>query len=407
LTSNRFERIVFIELPEERQSVPAGLFSLDIELGVGTFQYGRRYLERPNAIAIDPVNLPLSDQEYPTRKNDGIFGILRDVLPDSWGSYLMAKQLGLPFGTLRDHEFIDLISTDAVGAISFGPTPEQPTTKPETSCSLGDLAEVAKGIDRAIEDRELPPEMLHLLRQATSLGGAQPKCTVMIEGEQWIAKFESSKTAVKYPGLEYATMTMAGRAGIRVPQIRLETVEGRSVYLVKRFDREAGRRLPFMSAFALSDLDIDELERGSYPRIADRMRRFVENLRDDHHELFRRMAFNVAVRNEDDHLRNHGFLYRRGWRLSPAYDLLPFPARRSRGGFHLALNLGDQGSLASRTNLLSQCERFSLNRAEAREIIAQVDDGVRDWQAELIRAGVSPADREAVRWCFEGTRPAA
>lgn len=408
MISNRFERIVFIELPDERQPVPAGLFSLDTELGVGTFQYGRRYLERPDAIAIDPVNLPLSDQEYQTRKNGGIFGILRDVLPDSWGRYLMAKQLGLPFGTLRDHEFIDLISTEAVGAISFGPTPKQPTTKPETSCSLGDLAEVARGIDRAIEDLELPPEMLHLLRQATSLGGAQPKCTVMIEGEQWIAKFESSKTAVKYPGLEYATMTMAGRAGIRVPEIRLESVEGRSVYLVKRFDREDGRRLPFMSAFALSDLDIDELERGSYPRIADRMRRFVENLRDDHHELFRRMAFNVAVRNEDDHLRNHGFLHRRGWRLSPAYDLLPFPARRRSGdGFHLALNLGDQGSLASRANLLSQCERFSLNRAEAREIIAQVDDGVRDWEAELIRARVSPADREAVRWCFEGTKPAA
>jgi serine/threonine-protein kinase HipA len=405
LTSSSFERIVFIELPDERKPVPAGIFTLDLELKVGTFQYGRRYLERPNAIAIDPVNLPLTDREYLTRKNGGIFGILRDVLPDSWGRYLMAKQQGLPFGTLKDHEFIDLVSTNAVGAISFGRTPEKSTTQREKSCTLSDLAEVARGIDRAIEDQELPPEMLHLLRQGTSLGGAQPKCTVMIEGEQWIAKFESSKTAVKYPGLEYAAMTMARKAGIRVPEIRLEQVEGRAVYLIKRFDREHDRRLPFMSAFALSDLDIDELERGSYPEIANRMRKFSENVRDDHHELFRRMAFNVAVRNEDDHLRNHGFLYQQGWRLSPAFDIVPLPARRRSGDrFHLALNLGDQGSLATRANLLSQCRRFSLGREEALEILSQVEDGVQDWEAELIRAGVSPADREAVRWCFEGPR---
>ena len=406
MTSKPFERIVFIELPDDKRSVPAGIFALDLELRVGTFQYGRRYLERPNAIAIDPVNLPLSDQEYVTNKNGGIFGILRDVLPDSWGRYLMAKQLGLPFGTLKDYEFIDLISTNAVGAISFGPTPERSTTAREKSCSLSDLGEVARGIDRAIEDQELPPEMLHLLRQGTSLGGAQPKCTVMIDEEQWIAKFESSKTAVKYPGLEYATMTMASKAGIKIPEIRLEMVEGRAVYLVKRFDRgKHGRRLPFMSAFALSDLDVDELERGSYPNIATRMRKFVENVRDNHHELFRRMAFNMIVRNEDDHLRNHGFLYQEGWGLSPAYDIVPVPARRRPGdSFHLALNIGDQGSLVNQANLLSQCERFSLGRDEALEIVSQVEEAVQDWEAELIQAKVSPADREAVRWCFEGHR---
>lgn len=82
----------------------------------------------------------------------------------------------------------------------------------------------------------------------------------------------------------------------------------------------------------------------------------------------------------------------------------PVPAgRRAGDSFHLSLNLGDQGSLASRANLLSQCGRFSLGREQAREIIDQVEEAVRDWEAELIRAGVSPADREAVRWCFEGS----
>ena len=403
--SSAFERFVFIELPGEKRPVPAGLFTLDVVLGVGSFQYGRRYVERPNAIAIDPVNLPLTGKEYITRKNAGIFGILRDVLPDSWGRYIMAKHLGVPFGTFKDYEFIDLISTNAVGAISFGTTPEKPTTPSEKAVSLSDLAVVAEVIDHAVEDQELPPEVLALLRQGTSLGGAQPKCTVVIDNEEWIAKFESSKTAVKYPCIEYATLTMAKRAGIMVPEIRLESVAGREIFLIKRFDREHGRRLPFMSTFALSNLDIDELERGSYPEIASQMRKFVSHVQDDHHELFRRMAFNMFVRNEDDHLRNHGFIYDDSWRLAPAYDIVPVPARRkAKDTFHLALNVGDQGSEASLGNLLSQCERFSLRRDNALTIIGEVEAATQDWEQELNRAGVSKKDLEAVRWCFEGFR---
>ncbi len=405
LVAKAFERVVFIELPGEQKPVPAALFTLDTGLAVGSFQYGRRYLQRPNAIAIDPINLPLTDHAHVTRKNNGIFGVLRDVLPDSWGRYIMAKHRGLPFGTLKDFEFIDLVSDHAVGAISFGKSPERAATPREKSISLADLAVVAQVIDQAIEDQELPPEVLHLLRQGTSLGGAQPKCTLVIDNEEWIAKFESSKTAVKYPGIEYATMTMAKRAGIRVPEIRLESVGGRMVYLIKRFDREHGRRLPFMSAFALSNLDLDELERGSYPEIATQMRKFVSQVQADHHELFRRMAFNLLVRNEDDHLRNHGFLYQGSWRLSPAYDIVPVPARRRTGDrFHLSLNIGDQGSTATITNLLSQCRRFSLDQGQALAIIGQVKDAVRDWEAELIRAGVSGKDRDAVSWCFTGVQ---
>jgi len=200
-------------------------------------------------------------------------------------------------------------------------------------------------------------------------------------------------------------MTLAARAGIRVPDFRLESVAGRAVFLIKRFDRQDGRRLPFMSAFALSNLDIDELERGSYPEIATKMRKFVSHVHKDHHELFRRMAFNMFVRNEDDHLRNHGFIFKGSWMLSPAYDIVPVPSRRKlQDAFHLSLQVGDQGSAATMTNLLSQCERFSLRREHALEIIDQVEDAVQGWEQELNRAVVSRNDREAVRWCFEGFR---
>lgn len=407
MISRQFERIVFIDLPGEKKPVPAGLFSLDTDLGVGRFQYGRRYLERPNALPLDPVNLPLTTDEHITKKNNGIFGIIGDVLPDSWGRYILAKQLNIPFGTLKDHELIDMASSHTVGALSFGKTPDRPETLKEKAVSLTDLDEVADVFERALDEAPLPAEIRYLLRQGTSLGGAQPKCPVIIDGDEWIAKFESSKTLVRYPPIEFATMTLARKAGITIPAIRLETIGERAVYLVKRFDRQGKKRLPFLSAFALSNLDIDELEQGSYLAIANQMRKFVEQVRRAHHELFRRITFNMMMRNEDDHLRNHGFICEDGWDLSPAYDILPMPARRKSGDtYHLALQIGEFGSEATLANLLSRHEHFSLDKDEALEIVREVFDALHDWESIFKKSGVSMPDLESVRWCFEGFRTA-
>ena len=401
-----FERVVFIDLPTDKEPVPAGLFTLDPDLGVGRFRYGNRYLERKEAIALDPVNLPLAPQEYVTRKNKGIFGPLGDLLPDSWGRFVLAKHRNVPFGTLKDHELLDMTSTQAVGALSLGLSPEKPSSMQEEPVSLNELSDVAEAFDRVTSDESLPPEVLYLLQQGTSLGGAQPKCPVRINGEDWIAKFESTKTLVKYPALEFATMSLARNAGITIPEIALENVSGRKVYLVKRFDREGNTRQPFLSAFALSNLDIDELEQGSYPQIATLMRRFVQQIRQDHHELFRRMAFNMHVRNEDDHLRNHGFRHNGGgWELSPAFDIVPMPARtKTSDTFHLSLQAGMQGSAATPLNLLSQHERFSLKKADALDIIREIRETLIDWERILIQSGVTPEDRASVRWSFEGFR---
>lgn len=401
-----FERVVFIELPSEKAPVPAGLFTLDHDLGVGRFRYGNRYLERRDAIALDPVNLPLSPQEYVTRKNKGIFGPLGDLLPDSWGRFVLARQRNIPFGTLKDHELLDMTSTQAVGALSLGPSPENPSSFREESVSLDELSAVAEAFDRAMREDSLPPELLYLLQQGTSLGGAQPKCPVRINGADWIAKFESAKTLVHYPALEFATMSLAKKAGINVPEITLENISGRKVYLVKRFDREGTKRLPYLSALALSNLDLDELEQGSYPRIATLMRRFVAQVRQDHHELFRRMAFNMHVRNEDDHLRNHGFCHLNGsWGLSPAFDIVPMPARaKASETFHLSLQAGTDGSEATPMNLLSQHERFSLRKKDALDIIKEIRGVLIDWESVVKQSGVTPDDLESVRWCFEGFR---
>ncbi len=403
-----FERIIFINLPDEKSPVPAGLFSLDIDTGVGSFAYGRRYLERPDAIAIDPVNLPLSEDEYVTRKNGGIFGILGDILPDSWGKYILAKRLDIPFGSLRSHEMFDYVTTNAVGAISLGQTPDQPTTRRETPVKFNELDKVAEVFARAMSDEQLPADVLYLLEQGTSLGGAQPKCPVIYDNSEWIAKFENAKTPIKFPRIEYATMKMAKRAGITVPQVRLEEISGSSVYLIKRFDRKGDIRIPFMSAHALSDLDLEELEKGSYVEIARQMRKFVKNVTSDLHELFRRMVFNVFIRNQDDHLRNHGFIYKdTAWRLSPVYDVLPIPARKTKDNFSLSLNIGLEGTTATITNLYSQHEQFNLNHDQAEQIIGEVAEATSGWEKTLLECQVDEVDIESVRWCFDGFREMA
>lgn len=405
MTSSLFERFVFIELPGEPAPLPAGLFTLDTDSGVGRFSYGRRYLQRSEAIALDPVNLPLTNQEYLTRKNGGIFGALGDVLPDSWGKYLLAKRLSIPFGSLRPHEMFDYLSTATVGAISFGLNPEQPATRPDQPVRFSDLDRVAAAFTKALADEELPPEVIFLLEQGTSLGGAQPKCPVLFRDNEWIAKFENHKTPVKFPRIEYATMQLAARAGLTVPETSLEELAGQAVYLIRRFDRLGSARLPFLSAHALSNLDLEELEKGSYVELAGAMRQFVGSVSRDLHELFRRMVFNVMVRNQDDHLRNHGFVHENGvWRLSPLYDVLPIPARHTTAEFSMSLNLGMEGTTATLSNIYSRHERFNLSREQAARIIGEVAEAVSGWEKILKACGVNRSDLEAVRWSFEGFR---
>jgi serine/threonine-protein kinase HipA len=137
-------------------------------------------------------------------------------------------------------------------------------------------------------------------------------------------------------------------------------------------------------------------ERWSYPLMADNLRRRSDKPEADCAELFRRMVFNAAMTHNDDHPRNHALLRRqKGWRLSPAYDLLPAPVvsleRRD-----LALAIGDDGRTASLYNLLSQAGRFGLSAEEARGEIDRLVDVVRHWRDGFFACGVSVKDIDCI-----------
>jgi serine/threonine-protein kinase HipA len=230
------------------------------------------------------------------------------------------------------------------------------------------------------------------------MGGARPKATIEDANTLWLGKFPARDDRFNMQRVEFATLDLARRCGLNVTQSRLQTVGASDVLMLRRFDRDYTEkgylRLGFVSGLTVLDCGDSHLdrERWSYPLLADQLRRWSDKPEADCAELFKRMVFNAAVTNNDDHPRNHALLRtNKGWRLSPAYDLVPAPVvsveRRD-----LALTVGQYGRTASIYNLLSQSGRFGLSAHEARLQIDHLVDVVRHWRDSYFSCGVSARD---------------
>ncbi|WP_169725752.1 type II toxin-antitoxin system HipA family toxin [Maridesulfovibrio bastinii] len=369
----------------------------DVNSILSEFDYGRRYLERRDAIPLDPVQLPLIKDHFQT---EGLFRVFHDASPDGWGSHLLDIAAG-EFGktpSLFDYLTV-LDQKDRIGALAFGPDlygpkPHCPEWRPKTIVGEHlDFEEMLSLVDEVLDDVVVKPQFRRFFIRGSSVGGAQPKAVVSYHGNPMIAKF--SKELEHWPTcrIELAAMNLARMCGIRVPECEVIQIAGRDVFLIKRFDRgENGERFHFLSAMTLTSAD--NMEKGSYADIALAIRRYgvQQFLKKDLEELFRRMVFNIMINNHDDHLKNHGFLYdveTGGWRLSPAYDIVPQPQEFDTGKSYLKLSIGTQGRLATLNNALSQSENFGLKKEQAKEIIKFMGHIVLDnWEKENRRSGV-------------------
>lgn len=396
--------VVFIYLPGELEAVPAGRFRHDDALGVGEFAYGRQYLNRPNAQAVDPVDCPLTRAIAPTRLQGGLYGAFRDAAPDSWGRLVLARAQKRDPEQISEIDYLLEGGQSRVGCLDFRERPDSPeaVTHVPRIAQLDSLIDAARRIEEGLP---VTADENDLLLQGSPMGGARPKCVVEHEGELWLAKFPSRRDRFNNPQVEYATMTLASACGLNVAATRLETLgDGRNVLLVKRFDRTAVAggytRNGFVSALTLLNVDESDHAAWSYRALAGASRRLVEDL-SDLAELYRRVVFNVACRNIDDHPRNHGFLFgARGLRLSPAYDVTPAAATTGlHTDFNLAMTIGDEGPAATVSNLLSASPHFGLRRDEALQIIVDIGRGVQNWEEHFTQAGVTELDLQK----FTGT----
>lgn len=396
---------VFVYLPGETVAVPAGIFTHYPDDGIGRFAYGRRYLERPNAQPVDPVALPLGTAPRDATSNGGLYGSFRDASPDYWGRLVIAAELKSPPEALGEMDYLLQANSSRVGCLDFRASLEQgePENRPPTFQSLHDILEAASQLEAG---EPVSRDLLQLLEQGTSIGGARPKCTVEYEDSLWIAKFPARGDTVDLPSIEHATMELARKCGLNVPELRLADVGGRNVLLVKRFDRQKTEtgylRRGFASALSLMEWDERDRALWSYTALADQMRGTMLAQPAQIQELFRRMVFNILCRNTDDHPRNHGFLWGgKGLALSPAYDIVPALARPGVGtDFFLSMSLGLRGREASIGNALSTSPRFGLSRDAAGQLVEEMKTNVAAWEEHFTAHAVTAGDREAIRASF-------
>lgn len=410
----RSECFVYIQLPGTLQPVVCGRFERARTRDggvVGRFVYGRSYRERPDAVPLDPIHLPLAPTLYETARLDGVFGALRDASPDAWGRRVIERIAGRP---LDEVDFLLESPQDRAGALSFGrgPVPPAPVREYNRVIQLQALREAAALLEDDRPGELIPPQILGLLDPGSSLGGARPKNVVEDDDGLWIAKFPQRGDRWNNAAVESAMLSLASRCGIRVPETRVEQVGAESVLLVKRFDREAvqddGARLGYLRhrmVSALTALDAEDTatdrRNWSYVLLADELQRWSARPRQDREELFRRMVLNALICNVDDHPRNHALIApAREWRLAPAYDLTP----NSRQGLEerrLAMECGRLGRAATRENLLSQSPRFGLSPEDANAIIDGMQQGIqRFWRADVLRDGGSEHDCRMIEPAF-------
>lgn len=410
------ECYVYITLPGETDSVTAGRFVLAADrrgIVEGRFVYGRSYLERPNAVALDPVELKLTPRTYSTVALGGVFGALRDASPDYWGRLVIQRHLG----NAQPGEMAYLLFSpdDRAGALGFGLNQTPPAPRRTFNQTL-DLAKLQAAADAIVADADGAAaaagdaghdQVQRLLILGTSMGGARPKAVVEEGDALWVAKFNRPDDPWNSARVEHAMLLLARACGMATAESRLVEVGGRDVLLVKRFDRERAadgyRRARMVSALTLlrAQDTYQSRDKWSYVLLAEELRRACADPERNAAELFRRMCFNALISNTDDHPRNHALLARaQDWHLSPAYDLTPAtPISQERRD--LAMVCGDAGRLASAGNLLTQSARFLLERPLAEGMMAAMEGQVRaTWYATARSAGVSERDCERIATAF-------
>jgi len=409
--TSKHETYVYIQLPGTLETVPAALLKVEqLRDGthVGRFRYGDRYLARADAVALDPFELPLGNTVYEFTKLKGIPGAVRDAGPDAWGRRVIEHKLDRAPADLTEIDYLLNGPQDGAGNLSFGlkVEPPAPVRRYNRTHQLAELITTAAAIE---EGKHVPQHLLEQLDPGTSMGGARPKATIEDGNALWLAKFPAKGDQYNQQRVEYATLELARACRLHVCVARLETISDQDVLMLQRFDRQhtdegKGGYLRYGLASGLTmlgaDDDVTDRSKWSYPLIADQLRRWSDKPDRDCAELFRRMVFNAAVTNDDDHPRNHAALRSgRGWHLSPAYDLVPKPMvaidKRS-----LALVVGQYGRTASIYNLLSQCTRFGLKPAAARSEIESIVAIVKEWREHFHQCGVSAEDIETMATAF-------
>lgn len=291
------------------------------------FEYAREWVSNPSAVSLDPASLPLqpAGRRFRAEQFNPPLAVFDDSLPDDWGRRLLTQALKLEGRKPSPPEMLVRLRGQGTGALVFTETPTvEPVAATLETAQLSALLLAAAKFEKGT----LPPgdAFRRLLEGSSRAGGARPKALVRDDHGEWLAKFPSTSRdgAHDVVGLEATCLELARRAGLTVASSRLQTVGKRRVLLVRRFDvTPAGGRIHMVSMRTLCK-ERPGIFVTSYSELARAIERYSASPAMDVSMLFRHMAFNAAIGNVDDHLKNFWMLaHDKGYRLAPAFDLVP------------------------------------------------------------------------------------
>ena len=381
-----------------------------------SFKYDKEWLAKYGSIFLSADINNYTGQQY-TQPGKDIFGCFSDALPDRWGRTLLnrreqilANEEKRPVRRLSSFDYlIGIDDFSRMGGFRFKENSDGEFINCEESLRIPPLSDLRTLVVASMEferseGKNLMPEkkwIQQLVHPGTSLGGARPKAGVIDEdGRLCVAKFPSRKDDYDVALWEHHSHLLAKEAGVNAAVTRvINSGEKYHALLSRRFDRtEEGKRIHFASAMTLLGLTdgCDAQSGNGYLDIVDFILQGCCDVNDNLCQLYRRVAFNIAIGNSDDHFRNHGFLLTpSGWTLSPAYDMNPTLCK------YQSLLINSTTNESNLQILYDSCEEYMISKAEARTIIDEVINGVSKWQSIAVGLGISKREIDMFRHVYD------
>lgn len=402
---------VWVWLPEQTEPVVAGLLTRAGDQFV--FNYGRSYLDRPDAISLYAPELPLRAGVLPLPAGMMMPSAIRDAAPDAWGRRVIINRLLGKAGKDADPEEIDELTymlqsgSDRIGALDFQQSAKIYVPRDEQAASLAQMQEAAEFVQKGMK---LPKVLDAALFHGSSIGGARPKANITDRQTKYIAKFSAQADVYNVVKAEFVAMRLASHAGLNVAPVRLTRAAGKDVLLVERFDREwsgeGWARRAMVSGLTLLGLDEMMARYASYQDLAEIIRLRFQDPRATLHELFGRLMFNILVGNTDDHARNHAaFWDGQALTLTPAYDICPQGRAGNEATQAMLIVEGDRMSRIM--SAVDAAPLFQLSRNQALAIARAQIEVIRGRYGQVCaEAGLNEVDR-ALLWRRQFLNPFA
>ena len=407
--------------------LPVGTFRWDERYDVTRFEYDSSFVGR--GLEPSPLMMPVREgRVYSFASLDretfkGLPGMLADSLPDTYGRALFDRWLALTGRTSSNPiETLCFLGKRCMGALEFEPAMDV-AFDPNARFEIDSLVEVAS---EALAEKssfgvnlndDKKAAIAEILRLGTSAGGQRAKAIIAYNKETgevrsgqveapagfdyYLIKLDgvSATAGFRKTGnhgrLEYSFYKLAKACGIEMTDCALIEENGRAHFLTKRFDRSNGKKLHMQTLCGIAHFDYRIHRAYSYEQAFNVMRA-LRLPYSDAQEMFRRMVFNVVVRNQDDHTKNISFLMGEDgvWRLSPAYDM--GYAFNPKGGWTATHQMSINGKFddITRHDLLTFAHQNNIK--DASSIIDEIGEAASRWPDLAADCGVPKETTEAL-----------